>query len=704
MTTAKVLIVENDDFNARHLRRELLKMGFEICDRVTTGEDAIEKTRLLQPDLILMDIGLDGDLDGIEAATQIASIRPTPIIYLSGATDEDTLTRARKTKPYGYLVKPYSEQTLNATVQMLLERLETDRALRDSEERLREAALVFEATQDSILILDTAKNITTINERFTEITGYQKHEVTGIQPFFLNADVLSTDLFEQIDSDLTNVRWSSHIDVKKKDGSLFPANVTIAGVQNAKAPSNADGHPNNYVVLISDLTSVRMAEDKLYRMAHHDPLTGLPNRQLAMDRLRHAIEQAKRRRSRMAVFFIDLDNFKRINDTLGHNVGDELLLTVATRMQTCVRSVDTVARLGGDEFLVILDDIDDIKTVSGIASKMLNALSQPFTSTHTDTEISSSASIGISLFPEAGTNPDHLIRAADTAMYHAKSRGRCTYAFFTPRMTNSAAQRAAFERQLHNALEQKQLELHYQPLVAMHNGDIVGVEALLRWQHPDKGLLSAEQIIPLAEAGECMVYLSEWILRTACAQLREWQKLGLKPLRMAINISAAQLFDKKFMSTLEDCLIEFNIAPKLIELEITEATLHNENARDELFDKIKMLGLNLAIDNFGTGYSSINTLKRLPIKRVKIDRQFIREIPFSAEDVAIAKAIIAMANKLELISVAEGIENIEQEIFLRSHGCDEAQGFFYSAALPAHEISRMLRPRSDNVMNIEMRS
>jgi diguanylate cyclase (GGDEF)-like protein/PAS domain S-box-containing protein len=704
LSIANVLIVENEPFNARHLRRELLKLDFDVCEILTTGEDVIAKLTTLQPDLILMDIGLDGVLDGIETATRIAAIKPTPIIYLSGATDEATLTRARKTKPYGYLVKPYSEQTLNATLQMLMERVETDRALADSQARLREAALVFDATQDGILILDQSKKITTANQRFSEITGFSATEIIGAHPYFLNVETLSTALFEQIDNDFRNGRRSSQIDVTKKNGTLLPANVTIAGIHSADdMPGATSQRPHHYVILISDLTAVRMAEEKLYRMAHHDPLTGLPNRQLAIDRLRQTIEQAKRRRSRMAVFFIDLDNFKRINDSLGHAIGDELLCAAASRMQTCVRSVDTVARLGGDEFLVILDNIDDIKTVSGIASKMLSALSKPFAMVNVDSEVFSSASIGISLFPEAGTHPDQLIRAADTAMYHAKSRGRCAYSFYTARMMDNAGQRADQKRQLRDAIDQQQLRLYYQPRVALQDGSVVGVEALLRWQHPDKGLLDAASIIALAEGGECMTHLNQWVLRAACAQLRDWQTQELAAVQMGINLSAAQFFDPDFLPLLENILDEFGIAAPQLEIEITEATLQSEKLHDEVFDAIRTLGVGLAIDDFGTGNSNANTLKRLPIQRIKIDRRFIRELPFNTEDVTVAKAMIAMISKLEIVSVAEGIETPEQDAFLRSHGCDEAQGYYYAAALPAESMAQLLRPQHGDTANLKVR-
>ena len=690
MAIAKVLIVENDEFNAQHLRRELLKMDFDVCAMFTSGESAVAEIAQLQPDLILMDISLDGDMDGIDAATKIAAIRPTPLIFLSGYTDELTLTRARTAKPYGYLVKPYSPQTLNATLQMLLERLQTERALRQSEARLLEAALVFEATQDGILILDELHAVTNTNQRFCDITGFSADEIQGMSPAFLNYDVLSPALFEQIGEAAGKARWSSQIQVAKKDGTQFPGNVTIASVQHRLQSSPADQGRGYYVVLIADLTAVRQAEDKLYRMAHHDQLTGLPNRQLAMDRLHYAIEQAKRRRSRMAVFFVDLDNFKQVNDSLGHNVGDELLRSVATRMQSCVRSVDTVARLGGDEFLVILDNIDDIKTVSGIASKMLKALSSPMLLPQATTEIFSSASIGISLYPEAGTTSNHLIRAADTAMYHAKARGRNAFSFYTPHMKRSEVQRAESSKQFHLALEQQQLEMHYQPQVEMTNREIIGLEALLRWRHPTRGLLKPEHILNLAEACGSMAELNAWILRSVCAQLQEWQHQQINMVKVAINVDHSQIFDTDFITVLEQCLIEFEVAPGLLEFEINEATLRNEKTDDAVFEKLAKLGISLAIDDFGSGYSSVNTLKRAPVKRIKIDQQFVHQIAGDNEGRLITTAILAMIKELNLIAVAEGIETAEQELFMRTHGCLEAQGYFYSNVVPPLEAQNML--------------
>lgn len=695
MTIAKVLIVENDEFNARHLRNALQKLDYEICAVLATGESVLKNLLQLQPDFILMDISLDGDLDGIETATQITEIRPTPLIYLSGYTDDATLKRARQTKPYGYLVKPYSEQTLNATLQMLMERLQTEHILQKSESRLREAALVFDTTQDGILILDAERKVSRSNQRFTEITGFESADITGSMPAFLNREVLTPALFEQIDAGMQSDRWSGHIDISKKGGGHFPANLTIASVREV-ARSGEHTNLTQYVVLISDLTAVRMAEDKLYRMAHHDPLTGLPNRQLAMDRLQQAIEQAKRRRSRMAVFFVDLDNFKHVNDSLGHNAGDDLLRTVATRMEGCVRSVDTVARLGGDEFLVILDNVDDIKTVSGIAEKMLAALSSPFTSAHAPSEIIGSASIGISVFPEAGKTAEQLIRAADTAMYHAKSRGRCKFAFYTLRMTYSAAQRIQLKHEFQNALEQHQLELHYQPQLKMSQGELVGLEALLRWRHPRRGLLTAEDIIPLAETADCMRELGVWVLRNVCAQLRDWRARGFKVVKISINCSASQFFNSTFTSTIEHCLDEFTIEPNLLEVEITETTLHEEKSHEDVFDQLKMLGVGLAIDHFGTGHFSVNALKRLAITRVKIDRKFVSGISRNGEDTAIINAILAMTKELNLISVAEGIETSEQNSFLLENGCEEAQGYFYAGALPAKNIEPLLQPRIAN--------
>jgi diguanylate cyclase (GGDEF)-like protein/PAS domain S-box-containing protein len=680
---AKILLVENDDLAARFLSRELTRMDYEVCGMLTTGELALERTAQLRPDLILMDIGLDGELDGIDTAIRIAAEHATPTIFLSGYTDEETLVRARKANPYGYLVKPISEQSLNATLQMAMERLTAERTLQRHQARLREAALVFDATRDGILILDHDHRISSVNHRFTEITGFDSRDVVGGEPHFLDDCALPPTLFAQIGGD--GGRWCSQIDVRKRDGTSFPATVTIAAVRD---DALSDSH---YVVLIADISATRLAEERLYRMAHHDPLTGLPNRQLMMDRLRIAIEQAKRHRSRMAILFIDLDKFKAINDSLGHAAGDELLRVVAARMQGCVRSVDTVARLGGDEFVVVLDAIGEREDVAGIAHKILEAVAQPIPLTGADTTITTSASIGIALFPEAAGSVDQLIRAADAAMYEAKSLGRDKFVFFSRRTSLSAAQRSALERELRRAIDQRQMVLHYQPQFALESGRLVGVEALLRWRHPMRGLLNAGQVVPLAEAGGQMSALGEWMLRTACRQLVQWRTLGMKPPRMALNFSDCQLFDPLLLPLLEGCLREFELPAELLEMEIAETVLHGRNANAETFEGIRTLGVGLAVHNYGTGHSSLHALTRFPVRRVKIDRSLTRRICDGGAESAIANAIIAVARELNLVSLAEGVETAGQERYLRQHGCSEAQGHYYGPALPPRAIDALLQ-------------
>jgi diguanylate cyclase (GGDEF)-like protein/PAS domain S-box-containing protein len=683
MERITVLLVENEALNALFFQEELTRLGCELCASVTTGEAAIVAAAEHRPDLILMDIGLDGDMDGIEAAGEIVNARPTPIIFLSGYTDDDTLARARGVKPYGYLVKPFTEGSLNATLQMVLERLASERELARSQQRLREAALVFDATQDGILILDRDHRISSVNHRFTALTGFTPQELEGAQPYFLDHGILTPELLAQIGAH--EGRWSSQISVQKRDGSSFPATVTIAGVR------DVDTHTGHHVVLISDLTAVRAAEEKLYRMAHHDPLTGLPNRQLMMDRLKLAIEQAKRHRSRMAVLFIDLDRFKQVNDSLGHAAGDEMLRTVAARMERCVRSVDTVARLGGDEFLIVLDDIDDNSAVALVAQKLLDTLSQPIAIASASSAVNTSASIGISLFPEAGTTPDQLIHAADAAMYEAKSQGRDAFVFHSPRNRRVSNGLGTLQRELFHAIRSHKLELYYQPQVNLESGRVVGLEALLRWPHPQRGMIDAGEVLPLAQAGDQMDVLSRWALRTACRQLAEWTAAGIKPPRMAINVSDCQLFDPQLVSELESCLEEFGVAGELVELEVAESAVQDKSADCDTFAALRKLGVGLTVHNYGSGQTSLTALNELPVRRVKIDRRLVARLDQGGAPAALVNAIIAVARELQFTASAEGIENAAQTIYLLRHGCHEAQGNYYSPPLPAAAVLPLLR-------------
>ena len=429
----------------------------------------------------------------------------------------------------------------------------------------------------------------------------------------------------------------------------------------------------------------KQAEERIRHLAHYDELTGLANRSMFSQRLSHALAQARRNGMQLAVLFIDLDRFKNINDTLGHEAGDSVLKEVAERLQGCLRESDTVGRLGGDEFVVLLEGIPQSMHCAEVAQKILTAVARPFA---LDTqEFHLTASIGISTYPADSEDVQSLLKNADIAMYRAKELGKNNFQFYSAQMNIHTLERLALESSLRGALERNEFLLHYQPKVDIRSGRIIGMEALVRWQHPTKGLIPPMQFIPLAEETGLIVPIGEWVLRTACARNKSWQEQGLPPLRIAVNLSARQFTHENLLQDVARVLNETGLDAAFLELEITESmVMHDPEHAIELLNKLKAMGISISIDDFGTGYSSLSYLKRFPIDSVKIDRSFIRDLPLDGDDAAITQAIIAMAHGLKLKVIAEGVETGEQLSFLRAHKCDEMQGYYFSKPLPEHEF------------------
>ena len=434
----------------------------------------------------------------------------------------------------------------------------------------------------------------------------------------------------------------------------------------------------------------RLAEDQLRFIATHDSLTDLPNRSLFNERLRHALHQGTRYTRGIAVMFIDMDRFKVVNDSLGHSAGDRLLQDSAKRLAECLRESDTVARLGGDEFVVMIENFTAPKDAIAVAQKALASLAKPF---FVDgQEFLMSASIGISTFPDDGKDAETLLKNADIAMYRAKDQGRNNYQFYSAQMNKHTFERLAMESSLRRAVERNEFQLHYQPKLDLRTGAIAGVEALVRWQHPDWGMVSPAQFIPLAEETGLIVQIGEWVLRAACEQNKRWRDQGIPPLRVAVNLSARQFAQKTLLSDIAKTIAQSGLTPDCIELEITESlVMTNPEHATETLHKLKTMGISLSIDDFGTGYSSLAYLKRFPIDCIKIDRSFIKDIPTEADDMAITRGVIALGHSLRLKVVAEGVETVEQQNFLRSNGCDEMQGFLFSKPLPAEEVTTLLK-------------
>ncbi|GJL73427.1 MAG: hypothetical protein NMNS01_26260 [Nitrosomonas sp.] len=557
-----------------------------------------------------------------------------------------------------------------------------------TEESLRQAAAVFENTAEGAMVTDNKYRILAVNKAFTEITGYEQNAVVGKTPQVLRSGKHDEPFYAAISASIMKTgRWRGEIWKRRKNGEIFPVwlNISIV-VDNC-------GQVTHYVSVFSDITPIKKSQAQLERLAHHDALTGLPNRLLFHARLEHALERARRGAGLVAILCFDLDHFKDVNDSLGHPAGDRLLQVVTERLLDTVRKEDTVARFGGDEFTVLLEELQDPKGAGIVAEKALNVLAEPFDLDGHEAYVS--GSVGISLFPDDGQDVTTLLKNADSALYRAKEHGGSSYHFYTKDLTAAAFKRLALESSLRRAVERGEFTLYYQPQIALNDGHVVGAEVLLRWQHPELGLVLPTEFIPMAESTGLIVKLGEWVMNAACTQAKAWQKEGLPPLRIAINVSSVQVTRGEILTTVDRVLHETGLDPQYMELEITEGLIMQQTHQTiAILDDLKAMGVMLAIDDFGTGYSSLSYLKRLPLHRLKIDRSFVCEIPDDAEDMAITRAVIALGNSLQLVVVAEGVENETQREFLRSNGCDEAQGYLYSAPIPAADFAAFLRSES----------
>jgi diguanylate cyclase (GGDEF)-like protein len=453
---------------------------------------------------------------------------------------------------------------------------------------------------------------------------------------------------------------------------------------------NTDGRVTHFVGVLNDVTGIKHYEEQLEMHASVDSLTGLANRNVLKDRIRHAIAAAQRQRNMIAVGFMDLDNFKFVNDSLGHSIGDELLKRVAERLSSCLRGQDTIARYGGDEFAFVLAGQHEEKSVALLMERILKVLDRPFHIDHNKFFIS--CSIGLSFYPRDGEDVDTLLKNADAAMYRAKERGRNNFQFYTPAMNQKVTDRLSLEAKLRQALEADEFVLHYQPKVELATGRIVGVEALLRWNAPHGGLVAPSTFIPLAEETGLIVPIGEWVLNTACSHIRALRETGLAPVQVAVNISARQFESRNLVELVNKALMKSGLEAGLLELELTESlVMQNPEEVIRVLLDLKDMGLHLSIDDFGTGYSSLSYLQRLPVDRLKIDQSFVRDIGADPNDAIIARAVISLGHNLGMSVVAEGVSSNEQLQFLRRNGCDEMQGFLFSQAVPIHELALMLR-------------
>ena len=554
----------------------------------------------------------------------------------------------------------------------------------DAQATLRLHARIFEHSDEGILITDADERIVSVNRAFSRITGYSAEEAIGATPRLLRSGMHGASFYDEVWKRIeVEGRWQGELADQRKDGEVYPTWVSISAVK------NTEGKITHYFSIFSDITERKRAEERIHYLAYYDALTELPNRALFYKLVDQALAEARRNRMHGALLFIDLNRFKPINDTLGHGVGDRLLQQIAHRLRATLRTEDVVARLGGDEFVVALFDIARRDHASVVAQKLLASFDAPFLiDTH---ELKVGAAVGISVYPQDGFDTETLLRLADIAMYRAKQTGEDGYAFYSHEMNQRALDRLKIENDLRHAIERHELLLHFQPKVDIASGRIVGAEALVRWQHPERGMIPPGDFVPVAEESGLIVQVSAWVIEAAVRQARAWQDAGLAPIKVAVNLSARD-FSPLLPERIDAILAAHDLAPVWLELEITESMLmHSTERVVAMMDALAQRGIALSLDDFGTGYSSLSYLKRFPIDTLKIDRSFVLNIPTDPSDCAIAGAIVGMAKQLGHKVIAEGVESVQQLAFLRSLGCDEFQGYLFSAPVSAEKFEAMLR-------------
>ena len=636
---------------------------------------------------VLVDLFLP-DSQGIETFDRLFLAAPNiPILVLSASSDEDIAKVAVQRGAQDYLLYGRIDgYWLPKILRRIVERAAYAQALSAEKER---AQTMLNSIGDAVLSIDDGGRVTYLNEVAEGLTGWSQEEAAG-QPLEKVLPIIDGTTRETIlNPMITAIR-------EQKTVSLTPNCVLIrrdgveAGIEDSAAPiHDRHGHVTGAVMVFHDVSTARAVSLKMSYLAQHDSLTDLPNRVLLNDRLNQAMGLAHRHRRKLAMLFLDVDRFKHINDSMGHAVGDRLLQVVARRLLACVRSSDTVSRQGGDEFVILLQDVTRAYDAALCADKILLALSMPLRIDQHELHLT--ASIGIVTYPDDGTDCETLLNNADAAMYHAKDSGRANYQFFKADMNALAVERQSIEDGLRLAMARQEFVLHYQPNMNLETGAIIGVEALIRWRHPQRGLVAPGHFIPIAEECGSIVPIGQWVLREACRQARAWQDAGLPPLRIAVNTSAVELRAPDFVADVRAILTETGLEPRYLELELTETFLMQDSkSTAEVLQALKDMGVQLALDDFGTGYSSLSYLKRFPIDTLKIDRSFVRDMTTDADDASIVNAVISMGRSLHLRVVAEGVETREQLSLLQAQNCPEGQGYYFSRPVAAEEFTQLL--------------
>ncbi len=693
MENERVLIVDDDATTRLLAAQTLQQAGYEVIMAVN-AEEGLELFDSKRPDLLLLDVVMPG-MDGFAACCMLRKkpgAERVPIIMLTGLDDTDSIRRAYDSGATDFITKPINWLLLAYRVRYALRATRALAELAQSQESLAHAQRIARlGSWEWRAQGNTAQR----SEEYSRIFGV----MVGPDPDAMLETVHPEDrpALEQALHTAANdgVPYQLDYRIVQPDGALRTVHEQVEVVR------DDCGKVVKLEGIIQDITERVQANEKIRYLAHHDSLTGLANRRQFSKMVEGMLRRAQHQNSCCALLFLDIDHFKRINDTLLHVVGDQLLKTVAERIVHCVRGgefpdgadassrLDPIARLGGDEFAIFLVDLASPEDSAKVARRILDEVARPVNLGQQ--EVTVTVSIGIALYPIDATDFETLLKNADTAMYSAKSQGRNNFQFYSKAMNASAAERLSLENDLRKALGKNQLLLHYQPKVDAVSGALIGAEALLRWRHPQRGMIPPSSFIPIAEETGLIVPIGEWVIRTACEQNGQWQRAGLSPVPVAVNLAAPNFRHAGLAGLIGHALAEAQIEPRLLELELTESILICDiDATVQTLDKLKSMGLTLAIDDFGTGYSSLSYLKRFPIDALKIDRSFIMDVVSNPNDAAIASAIIALARSLNLDVVAEGVETEEQVDFLVQRGCDKMQGFLYSKPLPAAEFEALL--------------
>lgn len=687
----RVLIITGNTDDAATLEHvlESAQDGPFLIEWVTSLANALQRLETHDKesiDAIMVDLGLP-DSQGMDTFDQLFALASSiPIMILNELEDEQQTWEAIQRGAQGCLSKGhFSSYLVPQSLRNIIQRKAVEEALFVEKAR---AVLTLNSISDAVISTDIQGNVDYLNSAAKQMTGWQLEDAQGL-PIDEVMHLVNDKTREPVANPIIKVLQSDKCKLLALGTILVRRDGSESAIEDSAAPiHDSIGRLKGAVMVFHDVTVAQAMTEKMAHLAQHDALTNLPNRALLNDRINQAIALAERSGSSLALLFLDLDNFKHINDSLGHGVGDQLLQAVALRLSDCVRSSDTVSRLGGDEFVVLMSENQSAEDAARTAEKILSALAVSHSIGQQQLHITSS--IGISTYPNDAMDAESLIKNADTAMYLAKEEGRNNYQFFRQEMNTQAVERQLIEAHLRTAMENSEFILHYQPKVDLQSGRITSAEALIRWQHPAWGMILPARFIPIAEACGLIVPLGRWVLLHACAQAKRWENCGYALDSIAVNISALEFRRKDFVDSVESALRVTNLNPSSLQLEITESVLMRDaQASATILQQLKTLGVQLAVDDFGTGYSSLSYLSQFPIDVLKIDRSFVQDIHNS--NGIIVSAVIAMGNSLKQRVIAEGIEEAEQLAFLRAHHCSEGQGFLFSHPVSAQNFTNLLR-------------